>query len=82
MAEPGTPSVNLRIGRLTVRGRSLTASQGEAVAVAVARGLAARPATAGARLETLTLRLPATAIAGDGSVDPAALADGLGGGHG
>jgi hypothetical protein len=82
MAEPRTPPATLRISSVTVRGRSLTARQGEAVAISVARSLAARFATTGASLEQLTLRLPATAIAADGSVDPAAVADGEGGGYG
>lgn len=75
MAERRTPPPALRISSMTVRGRSLTVRQGEAVAISVAQSLAARFAT-GASLERLTLRVPATAIASDGSVDPAALADG------
>lgn len=82
MAEPGIPPATLRIGGVTICGRSLTARQAEAVAISVARGLAARFATTGASLQRLTLRLPASAIAQDGSVDPAAVSDGLGGGHG
>ncbi len=82
MAEAGIPSATLRIGGVTIRGRSLTARQGEAIAISVARGLAAPFATTGASLERLTLRLPASAIAHDGSVDAAAVAKGLGGGHG
>lgn len=82
MAESGIPPATLRIDGVRIRGRSLTARQGEAVAISVARGLATRFATTGASLERLTLRLPATAIAPDGSVDPAALAEAQGGRHG
>jgi hypothetical protein len=82
MAEPGIPPPNLRIGRVRISGRSLTARQGEAVAISVARGVAERFATTGASLERLTLRLPASAIADDGSVDAAAVSAGLGSGHG
>ena len=79
MAEPRTPPATLRISSVTVRGRSLTARQGEAVAISVAQSLAARFATTGASLEQLTLRVPAAAI---GGVDPAAGADTQGDGHG
>jgi hypothetical protein len=82
MAEPGIPPATLRIGGMTICGRSLTARQGKAVSISVARGVAARFATTGARLERLTLRLRASAIAHDGSVDPAAVSEGLGGRHG
>ncbi|MDO6416116.1 hypothetical protein Q4F19_17150 [Sphingomonas sp. BIUV-7] len=67
-----TPS--LRIGSLTVRGYGITAERGAAIAAAVAPALAARFGTS---RESLTLRLPASAIGRDGGIDSAALSTAL-----
>jgi hypothetical protein len=82
MAEPRTPPADIRIGRVTVRGRSLTATQGRSLAIWAAHALASRHAATGASLDRVTLRLSAAAIRPDGSIDPAAVADEPGGGRG
>lgn len=69
---------SLRIGGLTVRGRAITAEHGRAIATALAPALAGRVS---ANLDHLTLRLPASAIASDGSIDPATLSTALDGGR-
>jgi hypothetical protein len=82
MAESPLPPAAIRIGGVTVRGRSLTAEQGRSVALSIARALAERPASASASLDRVTLRVPASAIRADGTVDPAALSNSLGGRYG
>lgn len=82
MAEPRALPASVSIGRMTVRGSALTAAQGRAVALWAARELASRHAAAGGAFERVTLRLPATALRPDGSIDHAAALDWPGGGHG
>ena len=82
MAEARTPPASITIGGVTVRGRSLTAAQGRSVAVWAARAVASRYGETGASLDRLALRLSATAIRADGSIDPVAVSDEPGGGHG
>ena len=58
MAEPRTSPASIRIGQVTVRGASLTAAHGRAVAIWAAQTLAS--GQGGADAECVTLRLPAT----------------------
>jgi hypothetical protein len=85
MADGRAPAPSVRIGAVTVRGPGVTGGRGRTLAEAVARGLAGQAHAPGTHIDHLTLRLPASAVVGDGSVGPAAVAAALkvaGGRHG
>ena len=79
---PSAAPPRVSIDTVLVRGVGLTADSGAAiarrVASAVAHGMTSHglPSTGG-RIGELTLRLPASALAADGSVEPVALARAL-----
>jgi hypothetical protein len=75
MSERPTPG--LRVEQMTVRGPGLDAERGRVLAQSVARVLATRLRTPGTAIGRLSVRLPASALAADGTVDPAALAAAL-----
>lgn len=72
----GRPSgqADLGIGSMTVRGRGLSPATGQNLAAAVAAALAAQLPDRSARIDGITIRLPASIVGADGGIDRAALA--------
>lgn len=68
---------DLGIGSMTVRGRGLPPGTGQSLAAAVAAELARQLPDRSARIDGMTIRLPASVVGADGGIDRAALARAL-----
>ena len=64
---------DLGIGNLTVRGRGLSADAGRNLASAVAAALSEQLPPGSARMERMTIRLPASVVDAGGRIDRATL---------
>jgi hypothetical protein len=78
MANQVTSMRNAHIAAITVRGQGLTAESGRTLASAMARAVVRHAGGGAAAIDQLTIRLPASAIAADGSVDQATITAALG----
>ena len=72
-AQP-TRQADLGIGSITVRGRGLSPTIGRSLATAVAVALAGQLPGHSARIEAMTILLPASALDSSGGIDGTALA--------
>jgi hypothetical protein len=72
-AQP-TRRADLGIGSITVRGRGLSPATGRSLATAVAVALAGQLAGRSARIDAMTILLPASALDSSGGIDRTALA--------
>jgi hypothetical protein len=74
LADHPTPQAELGIGAMTVRGRGLSPAAGQGLAMAIAAALARQLPGRNARIDGMTVRLPASVLDASGRVDGAALA--------
>lgn len=74
LADHQTPQAELGIGAMTVRGRGLSSAAGQSLAMAVAAALARQLPARSARIDAMTVRLPASVLDAGGRIDGAALA--------
>jgi hypothetical protein len=77
MAAHPAPQADLGIGDMTVRGRGLSPTTGRSLATAVAVTLAAQLSGRSARIDAMTIQLPASVLDASGGVDRTALAQAL-----
>jgi hypothetical protein len=75
-AQP-TRQADLGIGNITVRGHGLSPSSGRSLATAVAGALARQLPARSARIDAMTIVLPASALDPSGGVHPTALAQAI-----
>jgi hypothetical protein len=74
LAEQPTPQAELGIGAMTIRGRGLSSGAGQSLAMATAAALARQLPPRSARIDGMTVRLPASALDAGGRIDGATLA--------
>jgi hypothetical protein len=77
MAAHPTGQADLGIGELTVRGHGLSPTTGRSLATAVAGALARQLPRRSARIDAMTIRLPASALDASGGIDRNALAQAI-----
>ena len=74
MAEHPARQADLGIRSMTIRGRGLSLATGQNLATAIAALLTQQLPASSARIDAMTIRLPASILDASGGIDRAALA--------